>query len=165
MEETAKGDSAAAVGLEPFIFTVEKNLLYEGKIKQGDHYMKICFPTETLQGMTSKVYGHFGSAPGFVIVDMQNMSVDEIRNGDQHHAHGMCQPLKALGGKAVDAVVAAGIGMGALMKLQSQGIQVYRAAQGTVGQNVDLIKEQKLPQFDAKFTCAGHTGGGCAGHD
>ncbi len=165
MGETAKGDSAAAVGLERFIFTVEKNILYERNITQGDHYMKICFPTETLQGMKSVVYGHFGSAPGFVIVDMQNMSVDEIHNGDQHHAHGMCQPLKALGGKAVDAVVVAGIGMGALMKLQSQGIQVYRAAQGTVGQNVDLIQERKLPRFEAKFTCAGHTGGGCAGHD
>jgi predicted Fe-Mo cluster-binding NifX family protein len=126
--------------------------------------MKICFPAETLQGMNSVVYGHFGSAPGFVIVDTQDMSAEEIQNGDLHHAHGMCQPLKALGGKAVDAVVVAGIGMGAMMGLQAQGITVYRAVQGTVRQNVELIQEQKLPQFEAKFTCAGHAGGGCAHH-
>jgi predicted Fe-Mo cluster-binding NifX family protein len=123
--------------------------------------MRICVPTETLQGMNSKVYGHFGSAPGFVIVNTDDMNVEEIRNGDLHHAHGMCQPLKALGGREVDAVIVAAIGMGALMKLQAQGIKVYRAAQGTVGLNVELIRDGSLPQFDASFTCAGHEGG-CA---
>ncbi|HET6459772.1 MAG TPA: NifB/NifX family molybdenum-iron cluster-binding protein [Syntrophales bacterium] len=125
--------------------------------------MKVCFPTETLQGLDSSVYGHFGSAPGFVIVDTGKMSVEEINNNDLHHAHGMCQPLKALGGFEVDAIVVGGIGMGALMKLQAQGIKVYRGAQGTVQQNIDLIRDGKLPQFSEEHTCAGHSGGGC-GH-
>jgi len=121
--------------------------------------MKICFPTENLEGMNSIVYGHFGSAPGFVIVDTETLAVDEIRNGDLHHAHGMCQPLKALGGQDVDAVVVAAIGMGALVRLQAQGITVYQASQGTVRENVDLHREQKLPQFEARFTCSGHENG------
>jgi predicted Fe-Mo cluster-binding NifX family protein len=125
--------------------------------------MKICFPAETLQGMNSTVYGHFGSAPGFVVVDTQTMAVEEIANGDLHHDHGMCQPLKALGGREVDAVVVAAIGMGALQRLQSQGIKVYRAAQGTVSDNMDLYNGNRLPEFEAKFTCAGHEHGGC-GH-
>ena len=108
------------------------------------------------------MYGHFGSAPGFVIVDMGKMSVEEINNTDLHHIHGMCQPLKALGGLKVDAVVVAGIGMGALAKLQAQGITVYHGAQGTVQQNIDLIQNNKLPQFLANNACAGHSGGGCA---
>jgi len=125
--------------------------------------MKICFPTETLQGLESPVYGHFGSAPGFVIVEMENMGLEEIKNGDQHHAHGMCQPLLALGGRKVDGVVVGGIGMGALVKLNAQGVKVYRALQGTVRQNIDMIKAGKLPQFSAEHTCAGHAhGGGCA---
>ncbi|MFP5214162.1 MAG: NifB/NifX family molybdenum-iron cluster-binding protein, partial [Acidobacteriota bacterium] len=81
--------------------------------------MKICFPTETLQGLESAVYGHFGSAPGFVIVDTDSQAVEEIKNDDMHHAHGMCQPMKALGGRKVEGVVVGGIGMGALMKLQA----------------------------------------------
>ena len=124
--------------------------------------MRVCFPTEDLKGVESLVYGHFGSAPGFVIVDTENMHTEEVRNGDLHHAHGMCQPLKALGGREVDAVVVAGIGMGALMKLNAQGIKTYRAVQGTVRHNLDLIREERLPQFDSRFTCSGHTGGGCA---
>ncbi len=125
--------------------------------------MKICFPTESLQGMDSIVYEHFGSAPGFVIVDTQNMQAEEIKNGDLHHSHGMCQPLKALGNREVDAIVVAGIGIGALMKLKTQGIEVYRAVEGTVRLNIDLLQEQKLPRFDPELTCAGH-GSGCA-HD
>ena len=124
--------------------------------------MKVCFPTEALQGLDSSVYGHFGSAPGFVIVDTEKMSVEEINNNDLHHMHGMCQPLKALEGLKVDAVVVAAIGMGALMKLQAQGIKVYRGAQGTVQQNIDLIRDGNLPQFLEENTCAGHSGGGCA---
>ena len=124
--------------------------------------MKICFPTETLQGLESRVYEHFGSAPGFVIVDTESKHVEEINNNDLHHAHGMCQPLKALGGREVDAVAVGGIGMGALMKLQAQGISVFRVTQGTVEQNIQFILKKNLPEFDARFTCAGHTGGGCA---
>jgi predicted Fe-Mo cluster-binding NifX family protein len=124
--------------------------------------MKICFPVSSLNGLESPVYAHFGSAPGFVIVDTENRNVDEIDNNDLHHAHGMCQPLKALGGREVDAVAVGGIGMGALMKLQAQGIRVFRAAEGTVEENAGLIAAGRLPEFDPELTCAGHAGGGCA---
>ncbi len=124
--------------------------------------MRICFPTENLLGLDSVVYGHFGSAPGFVIVDTQSKEIEEINNGDQHHAHGMCQPMKALGGRDVDAVAVGGIGAGALMKLNAQGVRVYRVAEGTVGENVNFLLKGKLPEFDLSFTCAGHSGGGCA---
>lgn len=124
--------------------------------------MKICFPVSNLNGLESPVYSHFGSAPGFAIVNTENQAVEEISNNDLHHAHGMCQPLKALGGREVDAVAVGGIGLGALMKLQAQGIRVFRAAEGTVKENMMLIIMRKLPEFDAEQTCAGHAGGGCA---
>ena len=114
-----------------------------------------------LEGLESRVYGHFGSAPGFVIVDTKTRSFEEIGNDDLHHEHGMCQPLKALQGREVDAVAVGGIGMGALMKLQAQGIKVYRATEGTVRDNIGLILEQKMPEFSAGLTCAGHAGGVC----
>jgi predicted Fe-Mo cluster-binding NifX family protein len=124
--------------------------------------MKICFPTETLEGMESKVFGHFGSAPGFVIVDVETKGVEEIKNGDLHHAQGGCQPLKALGGRAVDAVAVGGIGRGALMKLQAQGVRVYHAVEGTVDHNIGLLQKEQLPEFLPEHTCGGHSGGGCA---
>ena len=124
--------------------------------------MRVAFPTETFEGVNSMVFGHFGSAPGFVIVDTGTLRIEEIKNSDQHHAHGMCQPIMALGGRQVDAIGVAGIGMGALMKLQAQGMKVYRAVQATVLRNVELIREEKLPEFSTEHTCAGHQGGACS---
>ncbi|MGD9504714.1 MAG: NifB/NifX family molybdenum-iron cluster-binding protein [Syntrophobacteraceae bacterium] len=126
--------------------------------------MRICFPTDVLKGMESNVYGHFGTAPGFVIVDTETSAVEEINNSDQHHAHGMCQPIKALGGQKVDSIAVGGIGMGALMGLQNNGMKVFRAVAGTVRDNLELLQNGKLPEFSAQHTCAGHSGGGCSHH-
>ncbi len=126
--------------------------------------MRVCFPIETLDGLESRVYGHFGSAPGFVVVNTGTMDIEEIGNDDLHHAHGMCQPLKALGGREVDAIVVGGIGAGALMKLQSRGIGVFRALEGSVRENLEFIQEGKLPRFGIEHTCAGHAAGECEHH-
>ena len=34
--------------------------------------MKICIPTETGDGTSAQVYGHFGSAPYFTICDLED---------------------------------------------------------------------------------------------
>lgn len=124
--------------------------------------MKIAFPTQKNNGLDSPVYTHFGSAPFFIIAETQSQVLETIANIDMEHDHGQCQPMKALGGRHVDAVVVGGIGGGALRKLNDQGIQVYRAVEGSIGENLGLIKAGKLPQFMMNMTCAGHDkDGGC----
>ena len=125
--------------------------------------MRIAFPTQFDNGLESTVFGHFGSAGYFLVVDDVSGAVETIVNADRDHLHGQCQPLAALGGKKVDAVVVGGIGGGALQKLLSSGIKVYRAVEGTLNQNLELIRTHHLPEFSLKMTCAGHGGhGGCA---
>jgi predicted Fe-Mo cluster-binding NifX family protein len=128
--------------------------------------MKIAFPVQVDQGLESQVYGHFGSAPSFVILDSASGEFETIGNSDAHHEHGQCQPMKALAGNAVDAIVVGGIGGGALMRLQAQGVRVFRAVEGSVQQNLEYMKTGKLPEFSVNMTCAGHHGeqGGCAHH-
>jgi len=127
--------------------------------------MKIAFPVQVDEGLESQVYGHFGSAPSFVILDSASGEYQTINNTDAHHAHGQCQPMKALAGNPVDAVVVGGIGGGALMSLQSQGVRVFRAVEGSVKQNLEFIRSGKLPEFSVNMTCAGHHGqGGCEHH-
>jgi len=124
--------------------------------------MKIAFPVQVDEGLESQVYGHFGSAPSFVILDSASGECQTINNSDAQHAHGQCQPIKALAGNPVDAVVVGGIGSGALMGLQSQGVRVFRAVEGSVKQNLEFIRSGKLPEFSVNMTCAGHHGqGGC----
>ena len=125
--------------------------------------MKIAFPTAEERGLDSAVYGHFGSAQAFVVVDSETGMVVSVVNRDRVHQHGQCQPLSALGGSQVDAVVVGGIGFGALIKLNAAGVQVFRAVEGSVQENLDLIVRGKLPHLTRDQTCAGHDhGGGCA---
>lgn len=127
--------------------------------------MKVCFLVDTIQALESEVYGHFGSAPAFILVDTETGETQRVTNNDQHHAHGMCSPLRALGGYEVDCVVVGGIGGGALMKLNQAGIVVYKAMGLTVRDNLDLMHAGKLPVFQPGHTCAGHSvTGGCSHH-
>jgi predicted Fe-Mo cluster-binding NifX family protein len=125
--------------------------------------MKICFPVTKNEGFDSAVYNHFGSAPVFVVVDTVANDVSSIDNKDQHHTHGSCNPMKALDGKMVDAIVVGGIGAGALTRLNQLGIRVHRAQGATIRDNIALLTENKLPVLTLQGCCGGHTAdGGCA---
>lgn len=125
--------------------------------------MRVCFPVQNNEGLDSAVFNHFGSAPLFVVVDAVSDSLSAISNGDQHHTHGACNPLKALDNQKIDAVVVGGIGAGALSRLNQAGIKVYRAQSKTVGENLALYKANGLAEYSPLSTCGGHShGGGCA---
>ena len=121
--------------------------------------MKVCFPVECDEGMESKVYGHFGSAPAFVIVDTDGDGKEAVNNRDLHHVHGACNPVAAIGGRQVDAVVVGGIGGGAISKLNADGIRVYGAAAPTVKENLALFQEDRLPELSLQHACQAHQGG------
>ncbi|MGL5347040.1 MAG: NifB/NifX family molybdenum-iron cluster-binding protein [Peptostreptococcaceae bacterium] len=123
--------------------------------------MKICVPVEVNNGLESKPFGHFGSAPMFVVCDLNSGEVNKIDNGDLGHEHGKCQPLKALSGTEVDAVIVGGIGQGAIIKLNQMGIKVYKAQANTIGDNINLLKENKLQEFSLNHTCSHN---GCSHH-
>ena len=55
--------------------------------------MKICFPVLVNEGLASDVFGHFGSAPMFVVVNTDTSEVTSINNSDQIHEHGSCNPI------------------------------------------------------------------------
>ncbi|MBP7161979.1 MAG: NifB/NifX family molybdenum-iron cluster-binding protein [Candidatus Omnitrophica bacterium] len=118
--------------------------------------MKICIPTETNQGKKAQVYGHFGSAPFFTIYDTANDMLEVIDNANEHHSHGMCQPMAALSGKGVNAVVTGGAGSRAVQKLNEGGIKVYRAVAGTVADIVAQVASGKLEEISVENACSQH---------
>jgi len=125
--------------------------------------MKVAFPIQIDKGLESEVYNHFGTAETFFIVDSETGAGEAFGNADSKHIHGQCQPLAALNGAVVDAIVVGGIGKGALKKLTGAGIRSYKAVAGTVGENLDLFKSGKLVMFPANHDCGGHgKDGGCA---
>lgn len=125
--------------------------------------MKVCFPVQHDEGMESTVYDHFGSAPMFLVVDTAAGTAAVIWNGDQHHTHGACNPIKALDNQKVDAVVVGGIGAGALTRLSQMGIRVHRSQAATVRENLALFASRELPEYTLQGCCGGHShSGGCA---
>ena len=121
--------------------------------------MKICFPVETEQGLDSKVFGHFGSAPTFILVDLESEKVSAIKNDNSGHVHGNCSPVNALDGNSVEALVVGGMGTGAINKLNAMGIKVFKAESELVKENLSLYREQKLPELTIEHGCGGHSGG------
>jgi predicted Fe-Mo cluster-binding NifX family protein len=121
--------------------------------------MKVGFPVESDEGMESRVYGHFGSAPVFLVVDTEKGETRTIRNQDLHHIHGACNPLGALDGHQIDSLVVGGIGGGALVKLNALGIKVYGARGEKVKENLQFFEKNGLQELTVDHSCRAHQGG------
>ena len=120
---------------------------------------KICVPTKTNEGLKARVYGHFGSAPFFTIVDVEGKSVEVVDNGNRAHAHGQCHPIASLQGREVDAVITGGMGSRAVQMFHDSGIKVFRAEAGTVEETVQKYAGGRLEEITLEDGCRHH--GGC----
>ncbi len=121
--------------------------------------MKVGFAVRRNEGIESKVFDHFGSAPEFIIVDTEGRDVLTVNNKDLPHAHGACNPMVALDGKSVNAMVVGGIGSGAIVKLNAMGVKVYAAGAPTVKENLELLSQDKLEELSVDNACRAHQGG------
>lgn len=121
--------------------------------------MKICIPVKENTGLESIPYNHFGSAPFFLVVDTETNDITAINNGDLNHEHGKCQPIKAIGGADIDVVLVLGIGAGAINKLNSMGVKVFKANPTSLKENIDLFNDNKLLEFSPANSCTGHNCG------
>jgi len=121
--------------------------------------MKVGFAVQTNQGIESKVYDHFGSAPAFIIVDTEGKDVLTVNNQDLNHVHGACNPVMALDGKSVEAMVVGSIGAGAINKLNAMGVKVYAAVAPTVKENLELLSQNELEELSVYNACRAHQGG------
>jgi predicted Fe-Mo cluster-binding NifX family protein len=126
--------------------------------------MKVCFPVQINMGLDSRVHNHFGSAPAFVVVDMTTNELSTIINNNQDHAHGSCNPIKALDNNKVHAIVVGGIGEGALSRLNQSGIRVYRAGASSIRENIDMFMTNRLPECTLQQCCGGHEVGHSCAH-
>jgi len=118
--------------------------------------MRLCIPTETPDGKSAQVFGHFGSAPFFTVYDTEKDTVEIIKNDNAHHAHGMCQPMAALNGKDIDAVVCGGMGARAVQMMNQGGVKAYRAIQGTVADVAGKFSKGGLEEITVENACMKH---------
>ena len=112
---------------------------------------RIMLPVEDEKGIEAKVAHHFGMAPYFAIVELdenqKNPKVKIEPNRSEHmggapgHSHESFLALKP------NVVVAYAMGPGALSTFQNAGITVLKATEDTVKGNVESFKEGKLKEL------------------
>jgi predicted Fe-Mo cluster-binding NifX family protein len=118
--------------------------------------MKIAIPVQDSRGLESPVYGHFGSAPCFLVYDSESGAAGVVDNGQPAHAHGQCNPIAVLAGQRVQALVTGGIGGRALELLNAAQVRVYRAPfAGTAAQALKSFRENGLEEITVS-TCCSH---------
>jgi predicted Fe-Mo cluster-binding NifX family protein len=125
--------------------------------------MNLCVPVTEDKGLQSPVSAHFGSAPVFLIVDTESGACRAVPNLERHHGHGMCHPLRALEGQAVEGAVVGGIGGGALARLRDAGIRVYLSDRATVEAALSAFRSGSLREATPAEACR-HHGSGPHGH-
>jgi predicted Fe-Mo cluster-binding NifX family protein len=129
--------------------------------------MKICIPTQDERGMESELFGHFGSAPFFTVVDSESGEVEVRQNDNTHHGRGGCHPLRQFGSHSVDAVVCQGMGRRAIASLKEAGVRVLVLGEGaghTVQGIVAAAREGRLRPLSEEDACRGHGDGRGHGH-
>jgi predicted Fe-Mo cluster-binding NifX family protein len=138
---------------EAFIDRIKLQVLHKRR-----ESMKLGFAVENNDGLESAVYDHFGSAPEFIIFDTDLKEVQSVDNSNASHVHGACNPVMALGGNRIDALVVGGIGAGAIMKLNAMGVKVYRSGAETIRENIALFEKGGLQEVSMSDSCKSHQG-------
>ena len=121
--------------------------------------MKLCFPVVIGKGMDSTIYGHFASAPWFLIVDTGSSQSYVIANCDEKNLYAGCNPFLALRERHLDGIVVGGIGDDALRTMNMCGFRVYQAKSDSVQENVELFEQQALTEVELQNS---HLEGSCA---
>jgi predicted Fe-Mo cluster-binding NifX family protein len=108
---------------------------------------RIVIPTEDKSGLDAHLAQHFGKAPYYTIVELDeknnNVGIQtEVNKGE--HVGGTGHPHEHLLALKPNIFVVQGMGPGCLGSLQDAGITVLKATGNTVKEIIESFKEGKL---------------------
>jgi predicted Fe-Mo cluster-binding NifX family protein len=121
--------------------------------------MKICVPTEDSQGLESRLYGHFGSAPFLALVDTETESVEMLENSGHHRDHGQCTPVDRIDADKTDAVMCQGMGRRAIASFKQVGVDVLVTSAVTLRDAIAEVRDGKLRKLTEREACGGRGDG------
>ena len=121
--------------------------------------MRLCMPTNGDGGMNELVHNHFGSAGYFTVYDTELKSLSILKNSNDHHEHGHCNPLEQISQFNIDAVLTKGMGRRAVQKLNSGGVKVFLINGITVEEAIKEFETSNLNELTLQNACGGHAHG------
>ncbi len=111
---------------------------------------KIAIPVEDKNGLDSKIAEHFGRAPYYAIVsldDNKNVKTIEIEDNTGEHFGGHGHMHDNLLRLSPNAIITHGMGPRGLIGFQNAGIAVLKAKGQTVKEVVAAYKDSKLEEL------------------
>ena len=111
---------------------------------------RIVIPVEDTSGQEAKIAQHFGRAPYFATVELneQGKIVNVKSNPNTgEHMGGTGHPHENLLALKPDVIIACAIGPGGLSSFQGAGITVLKAEGNTVKEVIAAFKEGKLKEL------------------
>ena len=112
-------------------------------------FVKVMVPLGSVEGLKSRVSGHFGRAPYFAIIDLSgdDVKVDIIENP---RGLGYTPGHYALVSGVNAIVVKGGIGTRALQLLSEGGVKVLEASGETLEEVIEDLKLGKLREYSGE---------------
>ena len=118
--------------------------------------MKLAIPSETDAGLEIIRSGHFGHAPFFTIVEIEDgkvVSASSVKNAD-HDAVGCGGVIEYAMSLGIDAMLAVGMGLPPLTRFNAAGIKVYSERNTpVVGDAVQIFLMGLCPEMRAEDAC------------
>ena len=110
--------------------------------------MKIAVSTEDKNGLDSSISHHFGRCPCYVLVDMEGVSMTEVKSIDnpyfREHKPGMVPEF--IKQQGVEVMISGGMGRRAIDFFDQFGIKVATGAVGNVRITLELYLDGKLKE-------------------
>jgi predicted Fe-Mo cluster-binding NifX family protein len=115
--------------------------------------------------MESLIYGHFASAPFFLIIDTDSRQSSAVANCDPANPYAGCNPFSALCREQLDGIIVGGIGDESVRVMNICGFRVYQASSASIAENVALFESNTLPEVTVQQShLEGRCGAGDSGH-
>ena len=125
--------------------------------------MRLAISTEDNKGLESNVSQHFGRCPYFVLVELENEAVKEVKVVDNPYfaGHGPGQVPEFIASLGANVMISGGMGRRANVFFENYGIKTATGASGTVTEALSSFQDGKL---SAGGNCCGHGEGHGHGH-
>ena len=111
---------------------------------------RIVVPAEDQKGLNARLAEHFGRAPYFAIVELdENGKVSNVKTVANvgEHAGGVGQAHDHILELKPNAIIVYGMGPRGLISFQSAGIAVLKANANTVSEVIAAYREDKLQEL------------------
>jgi predicted Fe-Mo cluster-binding NifX family protein len=120
---------------------------------------RLVIPTENQEGITAQLAEHFGRAPYYTIIDLDNRgevtSIKAVANVSEH-VGGIGSPHDHITKLQPKALIVHGMGTRGITAFKSSGIEVLKTNANTVKEVIDAYKQGKLKEISEACLDARH---------